>query len=140
VFGENALLVARQFYKTQAVVKYLGGSEAGLPYVSLNRALFETVLRELLLERAEHTVEVYEGSGATWRLSKSGSPGRLGPLEEDLFRTAEMSDVPVVAAVQVAYVEGTRMVRGETRRAVAFCPMKYILLVRLIFFLSSVHS
>ena len=35
--------------------------------VTLNRSLYETVLRELLLERAEHTVELYEGSGAAWR-------------------------------------------------------------------------
>lgn len=35
--------------------------------VTLNRSLYETVLRELLLERAEHTIELYEGSGAAWR-------------------------------------------------------------------------
>ncbi len=35
--------------------------------VTLNRSLYETVLRELLLERAEHTVELYEGSGSAWR-------------------------------------------------------------------------
>lgn len=35
--------------------------------VTLNRSLYETILRELLLERAEHTIELYEGSGAAWR-------------------------------------------------------------------------
>ena len=35
--------------------------------VTLNRSLYETVLRELLLERAEHIIELYEGSGAAWR-------------------------------------------------------------------------
>ena len=35
--------------------------------VTLNRSLYETVLRELLLERAEQTVELYEGSGSAWR-------------------------------------------------------------------------
>lgn len=39
--------------------------------VTLNRSLYETVLRELLLERAEHTVELYEGSGAAWRKVRS---------------------------------------------------------------------
>ena len=39
--------------------------------VTLNRSLYETVLRELLLERAEHTVELYEGSGAAWRKARS---------------------------------------------------------------------
>ena len=113
------MFIARQFYKTTAVVKMLGKQDAGLPGmpcyiplfsacdnpadslcmhiqitlehnnvttlavsrhvmcrttyctldagVTLNRSLYETVLRELLLERAEHTVELYEGSGAAWR-------------------------------------------------------------------------
>ena len=39
--------------------------------VTLNRSLYETVLREVLLERAEHTVELYEGSGAAWRKVRS---------------------------------------------------------------------
>lgn len=29
--GENALFIARTFYKTTAVVKYMGGSATGLP-------------------------------------------------------------------------------------------------------------
>ena len=39
--------------------------------VTLNHSLYEAVLRELLLERAEHTVELYEGSGAAWRKVRS---------------------------------------------------------------------
>lgn len=71
VHGDNALFIARTFYKTTAVVKYLGGSgDAGLAGVTLNRNLFETVLRELLLEGAEHTVEMYEGAGSSWKLSR----------------------------------------------------------------------
>ena len=38
--------------------------------VTLNRSLYETVLRALLLEGGEHTVEMYEGSGAHWRKCK----------------------------------------------------------------------
>lgn len=41
--------------------------------VTLNRSLYETVLRELLLERAEHTIELYEGSGAAWRKTRYAS-------------------------------------------------------------------
>ncbi len=29
--GEDALFIARTFYKTTAVVKYIGGQEKGLP-------------------------------------------------------------------------------------------------------------
>lgn len=38
----------------------------------------------------EHTVEVYEDQQGSWRLTKSGSPGKLGPFEEELFQFSEM--------------------------------------------------
>ncbi len=43
--------------------------------------------------------------------SRSASPGKLGEFEEELFRSAEMSETPVVMAVTLALVEGARMVR-----------------------------
>ena len=43
--------------------------------------------------------------------SRSASPGKLGEFEEELFRSAEMSETPVVMAVTLAFVEGARMVR-----------------------------
>ncbi|KAL3140673.1 hypothetical protein ABBQ32_005238 [Trebouxia sp. C0010 RCD-2024] len=115
VHGEDALFVARQFYKTTAVVKYLGKQDNGLAGVTLNRSLYETVLRELLLDRAEHTVELYEGSGSAWRKVRTASPGKLGSFEEELYHNTDMADVPVVMAVFLQYVEGTRTV------GVAYC-------------------
>ena len=38
--------------------------------VTLSRGLFENVLRELLVERAEHTVQLFEGSGVQWRKAR----------------------------------------------------------------------
>ena len=67
------------------VVKYYGAEGKRLPgqqglqqqqqagqlaSVAMNRNLFESALRELLLEGSEHRVEVYEGTGASWRLTK----------------------------------------------------------------------
>ncbi|KAL0034692.1 hypothetical protein WJX77_003027 [Trebouxia sp. C0004] len=125
VHGEDALFVARQFYKTTAVVKYLGKQDSGLPGVTLNRSLYETVLRELLLERAEHTVELYEGSGAAWRKVRTASPGKLGSFEEELYHNTDMADVPVVMAVFLQYVEGSRSVGvaycDATRRKLGAC-------------------
>eukprot|EP00775_Hariotina_reticulata_P005551 gene5551-5787_t len=167
VHGQSALFVARDFYRTLAVVKYLGGppptstprsatasahkpckadgtttpgsgngnsnSRVGLPSVTLNRSLFEGVLQALLLEGAQHTVEVWEGSGANWTLTKQASPGRLSALEDMLFRsgsaaagpsdaaaggpaaTAAAAEVPLLAAVWLGSSEGQRVV------GVAFC-------------------
>ena len=41
--------------------------------ITLNTNLFETVLRDLLVERAEFTVQIYEGTGAQWRKAKCGA-------------------------------------------------------------------
>eukprot|EP00878_Enallax_costatus_P033029 GHUV01036400.1.p2 GENE.GHUV01036400.1~~GHUV01036400.1.p2 ORF type:complete len:136 (+),score=33.82 GHUV01036400.1:638-1045(+) len=89
VHGDSALFIARDFYRTLAVVKYLGGplpattpaaktpgttpkssTKTGLPSVTLNRTLFETVLRALLLEGGQHSVELWEGSGSNWTVTK----------------------------------------------------------------------
>ena len=50
VHGDDAFLVARNFFKTTTVIRYLGHGESALPVVTMSRGLFETVLRELLLE------------------------------------------------------------------------------------------
>lgn len=97
VHGDAALFIARDFYRTLVVVKYLGGpppsgtpgatpkpgsnsstkpstpagsSKGGLASVTMNRSLFEGVLRSLLLEGGQHSVELWEGAGANWSLSK----------------------------------------------------------------------
>ena len=38
--------------------------------ITLNRNLYETVLRDLLCEGTEHTVQLYEGHGASWKLTR----------------------------------------------------------------------
>ncbi|KAF5834359.1 muts domain V-domain-containing protein [Dunaliella salina] len=44
------------------------------------------MLRVLLVEEANHVVEMWEGSGASWKMTRSASPGRLAAFEEELFR------------------------------------------------------
>ena len=41
---------------------------------------------------------------------REASPGKLSAFEDELFRNADMADVPVVAAIALAYVEGARTV------------------------------
>eukprot|EP00854_Cymbomonas_tetramitiformis_P014890 gene14890-17603_t len=92
----------REFYKTTTVVKYVGNEKDAIAVVALNRSLFTTVLRELLLEGNEHVVEVYdEVVRMGWRLSRSASPGRLTAFEDELYRSNEMVDIPVVMAARV---------------------------------------
>jgi DNA mismatch repair protein MSH2 len=116
VHGPAALALARRFYKTTSVVKHLGAGEGALPGVTLNRALFETVLRALLLDGGAAagasgadadaapaaSVELWEERSRAWVKTKSASPGRLGAFEDDLFRGAhDMGEAPVLAAARV---------------------------------------
>mmetsp|Transcript_2038 Transcript_2038/g.4816 ORF Transcript_2038/g.4816 Transcript_2038/m.4816 type:complete len:932 (-) Transcript_2038:357-3152(-) len=125
VHGDAALFVARTFCKTTAVVKYLGNPSDSLASVCLNRNLFENVLRDLLIERAEFSVELFEGSGTSWRKTRTASPGKLGAFEEELFRNNEMADVPVVVSVWLQYAEGHRQVGvaflDASRRTIGAC-------------------
>ena len=38
--------------------------------MTLNRSLFERALRDMLVESGDRAVELWEGSAASWRLSK----------------------------------------------------------------------
>jgi hypothetical protein len=80
VHGDSALFIARIFYKTTSVIRYYGSEgkrldpganqNGKLASVALNQSLLENALRELLLEGSQHSVEMYEGTGCTWRLKK----------------------------------------------------------------------
>ncbi|KAK9669035.1 hypothetical protein RND81_13G104100 [Saponaria officinalis] len=87
--------------------------------------MFETIARDLLLERTDHTIELYEGSSSNWKLVKSGSPGNLGSFEDILFANNEMQDSPATIAlylnfkengctVGLSYVDLTKRVIGLT--------------------------
>ena len=47
------------FTQTTSVIRYLGSGDNALPAVTLNRSMFETALRELLVEGEGARVEVY---------------------------------------------------------------------------------
>ena len=82
----------------------MGSGDDALPGVALNRSMFESALRELLLDGDGARVEFYEESkpSGTWTCVKSASPGKLQAFEDELFRSNEMSDASVVCAVRVA--------------------------------------
>ena len=43
-------------------------------------------------------------------LCREASPGKLGPLEDELFRHSEMADAPIVMAVALGYADSQRSV------------------------------
>ncbi|XP_030532305.1 DNA mismatch repair protein MSH2 isoform X2 [Rhodamnia argentea] len=97
--GENAIFIAKTYYHTTTALRQLGNGTNGLSSVSISKNMFETIARDLLLERTDHTLEVYEGSGSNWRLVKTGSPGNIGSFEDVLFANCDMHESPVVVAI-----------------------------------------
>ncbi|KAI5069125.1 hypothetical protein GOP47_0015426 [Adiantum capillus-veneris] len=108
--GDNAVFIAKTYYRTLTALRQLGNDSDALSSVSISKSMFETILRDLLLTRTDHTVELYEGSGSNWSLIKTGTPGRIGSFEDVLFATSDMQDTPVVMAVQASIHENERLV------------------------------
>lgn len=67
--------------------------------VTFNRNMYETILRELLVERAEHTVELYEGSGAAWRKVRCAKTVQLPQV---------LHTCPVVRTLLVSMCQSTQ--------------------------------
>ncbi|XP_054805696.1 DNA mismatch repair protein MSH2 isoform X1 [Prosopis cineraria] len=121
--GEDATFIAKTYYRTTTALRQLGSRFDALSSVSVSRNMFETIARDLLLERTDHALELYEGSGSNWRLIKSGTPGNISSFEEILFANSEMQDSPVVVAllpnfqengctIGLGYVDLTKRVLG----------------------------
>ncbi|XP_008785817.2 DNA mismatch repair protein MSH2 [Phoenix dactylifera] len=99
VHGDNAAFIARTYYHTTTALRQLGSGPDGISSVSVSKTMFETIARDLLLERTDHTLELYEGSGSNWRLTKTGTPGNIGSFEDVLFANNDMQDTPVTISL-----------------------------------------
>ncbi|XP_058091360.1 DNA mismatch repair protein MSH2 [Magnolia sinica] len=97
--GDNATFIARTYYHTTTALRQLGSGSNGLSSVSASKNMFENIARDLLLDRTDHTLELYEGSGSNWRLSRTGTPGNLGSFEDILFANNDMQDSPAIVAL-----------------------------------------
>lgn len=104
--GDTASFIAKTYYHTTTVLRQVGNGSASVSSVSVNRSMFETIVRDLLLERTDHTLELYEGSGSNWRLSRTGTPGNFGDFEDILFANNDMQDSPVIVALVPNFREG----------------------------------
>eukprot|EP00123_Amoebidium_parasiticum_P014198 comp22389_c2_seq1/m.33400 comp22389_c2_seq1/g.33400 ORF comp22389_c2_seq1/g.33400 comp22389_c2_seq1/m.33400 type:complete len:920 (-) comp22389_c2_seq1:572-3331(-) len=111
VHGKDAHFIAKDYFHTNAVIKYFGAGDKGIPYVCVSPMMFDSTLRSLLLVR-QYRVEVYskEGKGSNWELLKKGSPGNLQEFEDDLFAHTELSTSALVMAVKLASDNGQRVI------------------------------
>ncbi|CAH7676893.1 DNA mismatch repair protein MSH2 [Phakopsora pachyrhizi] len=108
-YGDDAQLVATQFYRTNTVLRFIGsmpGSKAGLPSCSLTKSAAITFLRECLTSR-QLRIQIYRSdqpsskNSTSWSLALQASPGNLEPLSDLLFSTTDILSSPVIASLWV---------------------------------------
>lgn len=103
--GPDADFIARNVYKTTAVIRTLGRSDNGLPSVTMTITVFRNFLREALF-RLGKRVEIWQSSGrGQWTLAKQASPGNLQGVEEELGAGLGVDggeSAPIILAIKVS--------------------------------------
>ncbi|XP_023233134.1 DNA mismatch repair protein Msh2-like [Centruroides sculpturatus] len=93
LYGEDALFISKEIFKTQSMVKYIGNEKT--PYLWLSKSKFEVQLRDLLSIK-QYRIEIYKnlasGKGNDWQIICKASPGNLTQIEDILFSNDEISE------------------------------------------------
>lgn len=88
--GKDVDIALKTSFKSSIVVKIMSPDELpSLKYASVNKHIFEKLVKELLIVIG-YKVEVYTNqAGSEWTLDYKGSPGNLVQFEDMLFSSAE---------------------------------------------------
>ena len=101
VHGQDALFVAKDYFKTHSIIKMLGGQNK-LESVTLSRSHFENFGRELLLVK-HYCMEILVAKGGKndWVVQYHASPGNLVQVEDLLFNSVDITCSAGILALKI---------------------------------------
>jgi DNA mismatch repair protein MSH2 len=114
-YGDHAIYIANQVFKTTNALKYMNGDRGQeiIPVCTLGKLQAESFIRDGLVNK-QLKIEIWATSGSPakgpiskienspWKLVRKGSPGNLGEFEDILFnQDAELGSIPMIVALWI---------------------------------------
>ncbi|GMT00757.1 hypothetical protein PENTCL1PPCAC_22931 [Pristionchus entomophagus] len=108
IYDEDAMLVAREIFKSEVGVKRIQIGEKRIPYISMGGGQYERVIRELLIV-LRYRVQLYKAVNNTWELKCTGTAGNMEDFEEigELGREAASLSLVSICFPRTRKIHGT---------------------------------